>query len=195
MALLAQLFSATIGKWQPDMAAESGATEIAKISPYRAKLIAARMSGSDEIIDNGEGAQATDMISELFVLARQQHLPVDIYSGSLHSAVFVPITALLKDYLSDDKAKLRVLTDTPPAELAGNAFSDTVSQHQKAQIFRYPLNAVNMLHFMLVGDRAYRLETDHHRFVASGCFNDTLGIMTKLLRSRFEAAWNLVPAV
>lgn len=147
------------------------------------KIVAdCRKKESTKIIHNASYEHARELFINLIDEARVRKEDVLITSGNLNPDFYGVLIDDTKEAIKGGvKVKLAVLN--PSADIKNNPFANMVLKeggvvYKAKGEMKYP-------HFILVGDKRFRLELDHEQTKAIACFNNP-GI-GKFLKDNFEA--------
>lgn len=145
----------------------------------------ASKNNSSDVIRNSSPRHASYLMAKLIEKASETNVKVRVVSGRLFSDVFdehhlmTQATSFVK---SGGSISVRVEQEPDPR----SQFVDLLRSHENCSIEVMPNaeQAPATPHFMLVGDNAFRLETNHESSSAFGCFNNKN--VGKTLLSIFE---------
>ncbi len=158
------------------------------ISEFARKVRKCRQEKSPETIDNASIAYAAILLDELFGFAKDEKATeVLILSGRLFRNVYDQLVEQIRSLL-DTKCKVKVIVVESGSSIESNAFFKAVRDHENGEVLCLGKNADLERHFVVVGDIAYRLETDDKESTANACFNDQSGVV-QVLKEKFSELW------
>lgn len=139
---------------------------------------------SSESISNGSIEHAKVLAKYLFRVALDKNEEVRITTGSLEKDFYENFTDIIKKILI--KKKVSIISENT---CANSTFQEAIeeSENGSIQVFKPKKNAQiqSLPHFILVGDGAYRLETNDKLKIATASFNrPSVG---EFLKSIFQA--------
>ena len=147
---------------------------------------------SPEMIENASIGHALEIAKALFGSAERHGEDVRIVTGCLLAPFYRNLVEGAKKVL--DKASIRVIVFSQPSkEIVDSEFYKTVTDHERGTVEFYPEPEGTEAHFILVGDRRYRIESDDRLATAFACFNDPsfgaflLGMFAGILSKMREA--------
>jgi hypothetical protein len=153
---------------------------------YAERVEAYRKGKSTYILQNNSIEHATIVIRNLLIFAGEHKLPVRLLSGELFPEVYDGLVPEASDAIRQG-CDIRVITMCGASDLAHNKFYHAViAGRSKDAVLTLGEPVESRQHFMLVGDKAYRVEDDHNTKRAYACFNDENAIMTAPLGCQFE---------
>ncbi len=125
-------------------------------------------------IEHASLSHTVEVLRNLFRLAAKQGEPVRIVTGCLNASFYNELTDELSQYLASDQAAIEIIVLNPEADLYGNEFAAAVISSGKGKISQVTKGGylATHPHFLLVGSRAYRYETDHEQTKAVANFNN-----------------------
>jgi len=132
-----------------------------------------RKTESKLLIFNAKKDHALIIIRELLEEARFREEDVKIVSGKLSNDFYGKLTHLAKKCMNEGrKVDVVVLEASDPETLKDNTFAEAVHEHQNGEV-RIPAKEedISLPHFVLVGKKRYRQETDHNSAKARATFN------------------------
>ncbi len=141
----------------------------------------------DRDIENSAFEHAEILAKNLFKAAKKYKEDVYIVSGLLNKRFYEPLTSSVKDVLTQQKVKVIVLDK---ADLKNHDFANAIVESPNGELYQAKGKYEIIPHFILVGNKRYRLETDHAKTIAVGNFNNiSIG---ELLHKAFQSFWNSV---
>ena len=154
---------------------------------YENKVEQARKTESDEILENLSITHAYVVVHNLFQMAAEKGLDVKIVSGTLNAECYNEELTKLARKILDNGNNIEVLYTLQPKDSEGNLqkldksspFYKLISE-KKCFLKHADEDAK---HFIIVGDQAFRVETNTHIMKAYLSFNSP--IATKHLQSIF----------
>lgn len=171
-------------------AAEAAARERPRAFASYDNLLAAAAAGKlDRPVSNRSPDHAAQAMGRLLGLAAEKQARIEIVSEQLNAIVYDTLLQQLNACFKAD-CDIAVLLACDPANLgkSPSEFLRALRAHGVPMRFLAPRYR-HILHFMRVGDYAYRLETDHDRCLAEVEFDDRLGIVSNRLAEVFRDAW------
>jgi len=141
---------------------------------------------SSESISNGSIEHAKVLAKYLFRFANEENKEVRITTGSLEKDFYENFTEIIQKILHNNKV-LIISENTCDTSTFKEAV--TASKNGSIQVFKPEKNAQiqSLPHFILVGDSAYRLETNDKLKIATASFNrPSVG---EFLKSIFQAIY------
>lgn len=134
------------------------------------KLVEKNYKGrTTERISNGSLEHAKILVKYLFRLAIEEKQDVKIMTGSLQADFYDNFSAEAKNLLNQGN-RISVISLCQPK---CGRFFDAVKENPRGSIAIAGEKMESIPHFVLVGNSAYRLETDDYRKSAIGVFNNT----------------------
>lgn len=149
-----------------------------------AKLIKeCREKKSDRLIYNASFEHAKELFRALLEEAKIFKLPVKITSGALRLDFYLSLVDDAQKVIdSGAKIELAVLSPESEVNLKNHPFVELLLKNNC--IVRQVTAKKKGMHFILVGDKRFRFETDHEQTKAVACFNNpTIG---KILDAEFS---------
>jgi len=140
-------------------------------------------------IYNCETGHALFTFHELLDLANKEKYSVRIVSSRFNSEFYGKLENDIDKCLNNG-SEVSVICTSYDMDLTGNKFVDTIKTHKNGYFRQVKDNNLSIPHFILVGDKSYRLETDHLQAKAIINFNDD--IWGNFLRERFEENYNRI---
>ena len=122
------------------------------------------MSSSE--IDNGSIEHAKIVVKYLFKMAEEKKLDVKIATGCLDGAFYSNFTESAKNILKNNK--ISIISHDEPDE---SIFKTLISESENASLLTAGNKVMSLPHFILVGDKAYRIEEDNMLMTARASFN------------------------
>lgn len=168
---------------------------------YQRFIAGLRRSRSGVVFDNWDGEHAQNVIHDLLTLAAghargiwgrgrsTEPMPVFIVSGGLAPIVYDSLVDVVKKVLGQG-ISVRILTEKSENEMLSNEFYKVVNDATGGVVRTLHTDDIEMTHFTLVGDVAYRIETNKGELSAKCSFHDEAGLVTHILREDFEKAWD-----
>lgn len=136
-------------------------------------------------IHNASIRHAKIIIEELFKSAIRNGEDIKIVSGRLLNEFYEDLIEPAREVLKHSRIEIIVL-DATKEEMQGNDFFRLVNEHDRGSAIVSRIGDANayQAHFVLVGDRRYRIEIDDGKKDAIASFNnETLG---ELLLKAFD---------
>lgn len=122
----------------------------------------------DRDIYNASFDHALELADVLFKKALEEKKPIKIISGDLCTQ-FYGTLCNIADKILDEGIKIEAIVSNPNCELHRNRFANMLINKGSLYLALHP---IRLLHFILVGDKSYRLETDHDQSKAVANFNN-----------------------
>jgi hypothetical protein len=119
---------------------------------------------SNEQISNGSMDHAKILVRYLFLRAKSKGEDVKIITGTLEKDFYNLFTPSIKDILNNNKVS--IISENTCVD---SAFKQAILNSSNGSIREN--STVSLPHFILVGDGAYRLETDDNLKLATASFN------------------------
>jgi len=132
-----------------------------------------RLNNLDRIIHNSSSEHAQYLIRQLIEEAADKGEPVKIVSGTLREDFYEGVERSAKKAL-DKKVPFEVLVlyPKPEADIDNNRFAKFISENGGTVNQAKSEELRHMSHFVLTGNRRFRIETDHENAMAVANFND-----------------------
>ncbi|VVH62146.1 hypothetical protein BSPWISOX_2041 [uncultured Gammaproteobacteria bacterium] len=123
---------------------------------------------SDEEISNGSIKHAKILADYLFRYAKEKNKDIKIVTGSLDGGFYNNFSDIVKEILT--KNKVSIISEKPYED---SSFSQEIkkSANGTIKIIGKDDKVTSLPHFILIGDCAYRLETDDRLKLATASFN------------------------
>jgi hypothetical protein len=123
---------------------------------------------SDEEISNGSIKHAKILADYLFRYAKEKNKDIKIVTGSLDGGFYNNFSDIVKEILT--KNKVSIISEKPYED---SSFSQEIkkSANGTIKIISKDDKVTSLPHFILIGDCAYRLETDDRLKLATASFN------------------------
>lgn len=138
------------------------------------------------VIENASVEHALVLIRILFETAIRHKEEVRIVSGRLFKSFYEELVDTARRAL-DYGVQFSVLVLTSKRQLEGNEFAKLITDHDNGSIAVIEDGDERLPHFVIVGDRRYRIEIDDERKIAVASFNDdTITPMLLEFYSRLE---------
>ena len=131
----------------------------------------ARKSKSSKVLTNRSISHARHVIREMLEFGLEHEETVNIVSGSLNDECYSTISDIVPKF-NDKEILIHVWVTDVPAENITNSFTNAIRESDTATLNDFPNTSKIAPHFVVVGEQAYRLETDHKSAKAILCFND-----------------------
>ena len=137
-----------------------------------------RKNQDSRLIENAAWSHAQTLFVNLIQAAfeRSRVEPIRIVTGSLNKDFYASdkIIDAIATYLSKEGANIEVVVLNSDADLTDHPFVEAVKNSGKGSVIVADANAPlqQVPHFIVVGDRRFRLETDHGQTKAIACFNN-----------------------
>jgi len=138
----------------------------------------ARKNRSQKVMTNRSILHARHVISELLQLGLEEKHEVFIVSGTLNESCYDPLTKYVPKYDAIGLPIVCWVTDISVTEAIGS-FAQALKNSKCSSLHQIPFKNGSPPHFIVVGQVAYRLETDHASAQAILSFNDP-GLATSL---------------
>ena len=124
---------------------------------------------STRIIENASMAHALIIVRQLIQTATQHGEEIRIVSGRLMRDFYSQLVSVTRAALEKVTVSVVVLSKE---ELDGNKFYDLVTNSDRGEVVVLDSPPSSMSHFVVVGDRRYRVELDDGQKKALASFND-----------------------
>ena len=157
------------------------------LSDFQSKVEYSRKHKSSDILLNASTDYAAILLENLFEFAREAADEIQILSGSLFPNVYDKLVPHITNALNDG-CSVRVIVLCDLAHVAQTQFYKSVKGHERGQVVTLGQEAGRHNHFVVVGNSAYRLETDDSASTAIASFKDSNGIVPQL-KNKFEKLW------
>lgn len=128
-----------------------------------------RRKQSSQMIHNASYEHAKVLFANLIQEAGDLKEDVIIVSGELHQDFYGSLTEETECALKKG-VRVRLAVLSPGADMEQHPFVDLLRRYN-ATIYT-PSNSLSIPHFILVGDKRFRLETDHKQTKAVASFNN-----------------------
>ncbi len=151
-----------------------------------------RKKESENVLTNLSRPHAKILFDNLLKIAEDKKEQVCIYSGTLNKDFYNQLVDSVKSALEKTEVLVAVSNDE---DMKGNDFAKAVdeSDNGKLKIGVKSEFYAGYPHFILVGDKRYRLEKDDVTKEAIACFNDPIlgemltGAKHRLFPEKFQA--------
>lgn len=137
---------------------------------------------STEVIENASMEHALILVRYLFIKASQKSKEVRIVSGRLFEPFYSRLIDTIGQVLEKSKVVVLILAAD---QIKGNSFVNRVKEHPNGKVGVLDMAPDLLSHFVVVGDRSYRIEMDDERKMAHACFNDSI-VAPSLVRWHLE---------
>jgi hypothetical protein len=132
-------------------------------------LVECRKKESTRMLHNASIEHAKVLFENLIDMGRELKEPIRIVSGKLNTEFYGQLTDKAEQALKENTPIELVVVD-PDINLDDNPFANIIREsgghvYQTTEKIEYP-------HFILVGEKRFRLETDHAQTKAVACFNN-----------------------
>ena len=124
-----------------------------------------------DAISNASIRHAKIIVRELFKSAIKNIEPVYIVSGKLDRDFYRDLVGKAQQVLEQSRIEIIIL-DADENDMEGNELFELVSSHNNGTVIAHSGLTEHHAHFVLVGNRRYRVETDDGRKDAIACFNN-----------------------
>lgn len=124
----------------------------------------------DRVIYNASMEHATIALENLFLVAIEDKQPVKMVSGNLNKAFYEKLIDQINEVLKN-KCAVDLVVLNHEANLTDNGFANAIKKSEYGRVSQIT-DTINAPHFCLVGDRCFRIETDHSQTKAAICFNN-----------------------
>ncbi|MBA5249834.1 MAG: hypothetical protein FE834_09975 [Gammaproteobacteria bacterium] len=123
---------------------------------------------SSETISNGSVKHAKVLVEYLFRLAEEKGKNVSIVTGSLEKSFYETFTEAIEKILKNNTVS--IISENAWDD---SSFASAIKKSEKGfiKIFKPNEEIQSPPHFILVGNSAYRLETDDKLKIATASFN------------------------
>lgn len=143
-----------------------------------------------DIITNTAYVNAQFIMEQLLLLALKKQSIVRLLTGRLENNTYNPLSPLFRRVL-DAGVKIKILIMTTDGEnLTKNEVYDIVTSHKNGRLHILNQRPDSILHFMLVGNSAYRVEINDTTKEAYACFKDKDGLVIDHYMNLFKEKWN-----
>ena len=153
---------------------------------FRALVTRAQQSKSPKIITNASLSHAAVLVEKLLKTADEDKLPIRIVSGCMASSFYEQFCGKFKDLLGKG-LQIRALVEDDSCLDGSHSICEEIRSHKNGSVLQLP-DVGGCPHFILVGDRVFRLETNHDLKSAKASFDDP--VIGKMLLSLFDDSWN-----
>ena len=128
---------------------------------------------SNRLIYNADIGHAKIAVGAILDVAIEDGADVRIMTDSLRKDFYSDseLVSKVKQVLARQR-KVEIIVLDKGATLDGNDFAEAVIADTKNGAILYGDGEVSAPHFIVVGDRVFRLETDHNETKATICFNN-----------------------
>jgi translation initiation factor 2B subunit (eIF-2B alpha/beta/delta family) len=145
-----------------------------------------RRNESTQVIKNASISHARVLIENLLCEAADRKEDVRIISGCLSKDFYNNLVSVLENAL-EKGVSVRTVVLNGRDRLAGNLFAEMIEQHDNGTLTVLDLDVDVAPHFIVVGNKRYRLETHDGHAKAIACFNDEqLGGLLSNIYSQYE---------
>lgn len=138
------------------------------------------------VIENASAEHALVLIRILFETAMRHKEEVRIVSGQLLKSFYEQLVDTACQALDRD-VRFSVIVLTDSQRLKGNRFAELMTDHKNGSIAVIDADT-RPPHFVIVGERRYRVEMDDERKIALASFNDDT--ITPMLLELFSGLKN-----
>lgn len=136
---------------------------------------------STRIIQNASTEHAKVLLQQLLLTASEKGETVRIVSGRLRRDFYNDLLNEVKKALDSVEVSIVVLSRE---QLDDNPFFNLVNEHPKGKVVALDEEPGRWTHFIVVGDKRYRIEEDDGKQTAHASFNNE--VIPQLLIDRFE---------
>ena len=127
-------------------------------------------NNSTRVIENASAEHALVLIRTLFETAVRHKEEVRIVSGRLLESFYEELVDTARQAL-DCGVRFSVLV-LNGKQLEGNRFAETMKEHANGSLAVLEHDEKSLPHFVVVGDRRFRVEIDDERKIATASFNN-----------------------
>jgi len=157
------------------------------VDEFAAVVDRCRKKKSSQVIENEAIEHASILFKNLIKIATDEKEEIRIVSGNLREDFYSDFIPNVRTYLSGEAAKIELIVLNTAIDLDLHSFASILEKSQKCKVWQVDPEEFKSPHFILVGDRRYRLETDHDRTKAVACFeNELVGGFLKVLFDRLR---------
>lgn len=123
---------------------------------------------SNEQISNGSMDHAKILAQYLFICAKEKRRDIKIITGTLEKNFYEIFAEPIQDVLKNNTVS--IISEKP---CENSSFKSAVenSNNGSIKVIKQSDNTTSLPHFILIGDSAYRLETDDNLKLATASFN------------------------
>lgn len=139
----------------------------------------------NQVIYNASADHALVLFQKLLEVSERMGEAVKIFSGRFEAGIYDKLIPVINRVLI--KNSVRLISECPATELAGNIFVDTVRNNINGTVKSLPPHNNKFPHFILIGNLRYRFETDNGTKSATANFNDPL--TGSLIDKQFNSLW------
>lgn len=161
------------------------------LSNFEKKVLDCHKNLKEDIIKNSSKEYALVLFKHLLQVAWEQKEDVKIVSGKLEKDFYNKLVEDVTPLLDSAKIQVSVIV-LEKVNLEGNNFANAVRgkgdfrMNETEEKFKIP-------HFILVGSKRFRIETDHDTARADASFNDD--VLGEALLSYYNMADRAIPAL
>lgn len=171
---------------EPPALAAAAADDVERFSRY---VEYCRRHRTEDSIRNMSSENARIVMRNLLQLATDLSMDVRLTTGVLDRKTYDPLEPDFGSVLNGGN-KVKIIIVGAPDDSRSNRVYNLVSGHSHGHIRCLGAEPSSLLHFMLVGDVAYRVELNDRTKESYACFNDAGGLVTSHYREVFQQKWN-----
>ncbi len=127
---------------------------------------------SKQVLTNASIAHAHILVARLIKDAAKHKEDIRIVTGCLYKDFYNGLVDELDAALQNGCVINVVVLKKSPSELDGNNFVKKLGEYNNAELIFLDIGADDLPHFIVVGNKRYRLEMDDKQKKAIACFND-----------------------
>lgn len=140
-----------------------------------------RRRESTRILENASIEHAKELFVNLIDEGRVRKEPIAIVSGDLNQDFYGQLVDGARKALAEN-TKITLLITNPSFQIDNHPFAQAI--HQGGGKVYKATTKTEIPHFIVVGDKRFRVETDHAQAKAKACFNNS--VVGKILRKLFD---------
>lgn len=143
-----------------------------------------RADQSPRILNNASIEHAKVLFENLIKEGINRKEEIRLISGNLNEEFYNKLL-YLADELIEQNINVQIIIAYPDTDIKNNQFANKINSVDKRCVYKAK-QKINVPHFILVGDKRFRIETDHEETKAIACFNNE--VVGKSLKTIFEQA-------
>ncbi len=150
--------------------------KILGIDEFEQLVTRCRKADSPRLIGNDSFRHASILVKELIISAHMKNRkePIRLLVGCLQNDFYTPLAPYIKEAMEDGCPVSVIVLDTLNEELLNNEFYSAVDAHEMGEVLLLIGDPNGMRHSIVIGKRAYRLESDDVTKKAKASFNSQI---------------------
>lgn len=156
---------------------------------FESLVLKARMDESEDVIENASVDHAFVLFDNLISVAAEKREPIKIVSGCLFQEFYNKLVEKVQSSM-DSGSNVRILVadcKEGNKQKTGNKFWEAVDKHKNGEIHLLEEDFYDAPHFIVVGDKRFRIELDDKKRKAFASFNNA--VVARSLVNLHDRLW------